>query len=118
MKTISLSIFIFLLCCSKLKSQNLYVVTERFNTYQSINIIPFDSLFITNPSGVTTKYALPHYMLNPGAHDSQFTTIVNAIYTLGYKIMPTSNWEGTLQYYSNTTTIPQYATRTLFLGQP
>ena len=75
----------------------------------------YDSLFVTDPVGVTSSYSLPHYIVNPAGHDSELSVILNSICALGYTIIPHTERMG----ISNSLITPSYfELRTFFMGQP
>lgn len=81
------SMKVLTLCCllslgffCKSANAQMYIVTDRLSA-------PNDSVFVTNPAGITTKYKIPGYSSNIGAHDSQLNVILNDIITLGYKLV-------------------------------
>lgn len=71
----------------------MYIVTEK---YDGIISSPptFDSVYVTNPLGITTKYSIPSYITNQAGHDSQFNIILNGITSLGYKFIKPVQREG------------------------
>ena len=96
-------------------SQNgIYIITEKYNGMVA-TVPSFDSLFVTNSSGVTTSYTLPHYIVNPAGHDSQLAVILNNISSQGYRIIPHTERMG----ISNASITPSYfELRTFYMGFP
>lgn len=73
--------------CESVNAQ-LYIVTEHNVSYYNNNAIAYkDSVFVTNPAGITTKYEIPTTGSDIPGHDSQLNKILNDIINLGYKNM-------------------------------
>ena len=62
----------------------MYLVTE---SYAQVSGLSVDSVFVTNPLGVTVKYQIPYWNVDISGHDSQLSIIFNGIINLGYKNM-------------------------------
>ena len=95
----------------------LYIVTEKYDGL--IGFVPsFDSVFVTTPTGVTTKYKIPHYITNPSGHNSQLSTILNGITSQGYKVIELGG-HGSISV-NNTLMGGNYifTMSTIFLGKP
>jgi hypothetical protein len=91
-------------------SQNgLYIVTEKFDGL--VSAPTFDSVFITNPSGITTTQIIPHYNLNLKNHNSSLNIIFNNIVSLGYRMVE----NGPMQLGFNN---PSYYTHTWYFCKP
>lgn len=109
-----LTVFAFAISINAHSQNGIYIITEKYNGMVA-NVPSFDSLFVTNPSGTTTSYSLPHYIINPAAHDSQLAVILNNISSQGFRIIPHTERMGV----SNTTITPSYfELRTFFMGMP
>lgn len=92
-KKLSLSV-LCLLCFIIVNAQNeIYIITEKYDGIIS-SPSTFDSVYVTNPSGITTKYSIPSYITNQAGHDSQFNIILNGITSLGYKFIKPIEREG------------------------
>jgi hypothetical protein len=106
---------LFVLSFVKVNAQNdIYIISEKYDGIV-VNAPTFDSVYVTNPAGVTTKYKVPSYVTNPGEHNSQFNIILNGITNLGYKIITPVEKEGV----SNSTLPQPYcAIRTMYLSKP
>lgn len=115
MKLISLFLFLSLVHFS-FAQNNVYTITEKFDGI--IGFVPsYDSVFVTNPQGVTTKYNIPNYIGNTAAHDSQFNQILNGILSQGYKIIETHS-EGTAVNNQLLSGNYIFVLKTYYLGQP
>jgi hypothetical protein len=91
-----------------------YIITEKYDGM--ISTPPsFDSVFVTNPTGVTTSYSLPHQILNISAHNAQFSQIINSVISLGYKVISITPPEGIV---NNSLPPPHFALRTIYLSVP
>ena len=91
-------------------SQNgIYIVTEKFDGMFSAPT--YDSVFVTNPLGVTTFQVIPHIHLNLKNHNTSLNIIFNNITQLGYKMVE----NGPMQLGFNT---PAYYTHTWYFCQP
>ena len=115
MKSISLVLFL-IVSCSSFSQNNVYTITEKFDGIAGF-LPSYDSVFVTNPQGVTTKYNIPNYIANTAAHDSEFNQILNGILNQGYKIIETHS-EGTA--VNNGLLGGNYAfiLKTFYVGQP
>lgn len=70
----------------KVKAQNaIYIVTEKFDGQSASQT--FDSVFVTNPQGVTTVQSIPYLSQNLRNHNSSLNQIFNSITTLGYRMV-------------------------------
>ncbi len=95
---------------------NVYVITEKFDGL--IGFVPsYDSVFVTNPSGITTKYNIPNYIGNTAGHDSAFNQILNGIINQGYKIIETHSG-GTAVNNQLLGGNYIFILKTFYLGQP
>ena len=95
---------------------NVYVITEKFDGL--IGFVPsYDSVFVTNPSGITTKYNIPNYIGNTAGHDSAFNQILNGIINQGYKIIETHS-EGAAINNQLLGGNYIFILKTFYLGQP
>ena len=65
-----------------------YIITEKYDGVGG-QTLTFDSVFVTNPLGVTTTHSIPHIYQSTIDHNSAFNTILNNVINLGYKIIPT-----------------------------
>ena len=109
-----LTVISFTLSLNAYSQNGIYIITEKYNGMVA-NVPSFDSLFVTNPSGISTSYSLPHYIINPSAHDSQLSVILNNISSQGFRIIPHTERMGV----SNTTINPSYfELRTFYMGMP
>jgi len=64
----------------------MYIVTEKYDI--TVSTIPtFDSVYVTNPSGITVSYKIPILVVNTPGHDSQLNIIFNGINSQGYKLV-------------------------------
>jgi hypothetical protein len=70
----------------KVQAQNaIYIVTEKFNGLSASQT--YDSVFVTNPAGITTVQAIPFMTENLQNHNSSLNQIFNNITTLGYSMV-------------------------------
>ena len=89
-----LQIILFLSLCPIAYSQNgIYMLTEKHDGVVS-TAPTFDSVFVTDPAGVTTIYTITNFVSNPSSHNSQFNIILNGITSLGYKIFTPIETQG------------------------
>ena len=91
-----------------------YMITEVYRQNYSTTAMIYDSVYVTNPAGVTVSYSIPLFTSNVIAHNSQFNIILNGITSQGYKII-TTDWE--IGSTSNTTSTSTFY-KTIFLAQP
>lgn len=63
-----------------------YIITEKWDG-QVIGIPAYDSVYVTNPNGITTSYSIAHMYLNVAAHDAEFSMILNGVTNQGYQIV-------------------------------
>ena len=113
----NLFLFISLIVSGASYAQNnVYIITEKFDGL--IGFAPsYDSVFVTNPQGVTTKYNIPNYIGNTAGHDSEFNQILNGILSQGYKIIETHT-EGTAVNNQLLSGNYIFILKTFYLGQP
>ncbi len=98
----------------KINAQNdIYIISERYDGTVASRPT-FDSVYVTNPAGVSTRYSIPSYITNPGGHDSQFNIILNGIIKLGYKIITPVQLEGVV---NSTLPKPYFTIRTMYLSK-
>tara|TARA_B110000483_G_scaffold194391_1_gene231599 strand:+ start:73 stop:429 length:357 start_codon:yes stop_codon:yes gene_type:complete len=64
-----------------------YIITEKYDGVGG-QTLTFDSVFVTNPLGVTTTHSIPHIYYSTIDHNSAFNLILNNVINLGYKIIP------------------------------
>jgi hypothetical protein len=66
----------------------MYIVSEKANVAGLTSTTPvFDSVFVTNPLGITTVSVIPHLTKNLKNHNSSLNLIFNPITILGYKMV-------------------------------
>lgn len=113
-KKLSFSVVFVLFLFLKVDAQNeIYIITEKYDGIVS-SPPTFDSVYVTNPLGITTKYSIPSYITNQAGHDSQFNVILNGITSLGYKFIKPVQREG----ISNSTLANPYCIiRTIYLAK-
>lgn len=114
-KQFSVSAFFILFAFLKVNAQNeIYIISEKYDGI--IQSVPtFDSVFVTSPTGVTTKHKIPSYITNPGGHDSQYNIILNSVTSLGYRVITPAEKEGV----SNPALAQPYCIiRTIYLSKP
>ena len=76
-KKFSFIVLLVLFLLMKVSGQNqIYIITEKYDGIVS-NPPTFDSVYVTNPLGITTKYSIPSFITNQAGHDSQFNIILN-----------------------------------------
>jgi hypothetical protein len=86
------------------KAQNgVYMITEVYSQNYSTTEVIYDSVYVTNPSGITVGYSIPLFTTNISAHNSQLNIIINGITSQGYKIV-TRDWENGATSSKSTTT--------------
>jgi hypothetical protein len=114
-KQFSISALFILISFFKINAQNeIYIISEKYDGIV-VNAPTFDSVFVTSPAGLTTKYTIPSYVTNPGGHDRQYNIILNSITSLGYRIITPAEKEGV----SNSTLPQPYCIiRTIYLSKP
>jgi hypothetical protein len=114
-KQFSISALFILFSFFKVSAQNeIYIISEKYDGIV-LTAPTFDSVFVTSPTGVTTKYKIPSYVTNPGGHDSQYNIILNGITSLGYRIITPAEREG----ISNAALAQPYCViRTIYLSKP
>jgi hypothetical protein len=78
-----LSAFIFLFVQLVYSQSGLYIISEKYDGIVA-NLPSFDSVYVTNPQGLTIKYSIRNYVSNPGGHDSDLAIILNNIISQGY----------------------------------
>lgn len=89
----------------------MYIVTEKYDGLSN-GTPTFDSVLVTNPSGVTTFSIVPHFVKNFPGHNSAINKIFNNILQQGYRMVEVNNAGGFV--YSN---IPIY-TQSWFFVKP
>lgn len=113
MKYLLITVLTFSIIFSARAQNEIYIITEKYDGFV-VSPATFDSVYVTSPTGVTTKYSIPNYVTNPGEHDSQFSIILNGITSQGYKIITSVDKEGV----SNPTLPEPYCIiRTLYLSR-
>jgi len=100
-----------LICSSSYPQSNVYMITEKFDS--GGGDFTLDSVFVTDPAGLTTAYSIPHFIPDPSGHDSQFNMILNSITNLGYEIV-----EFGALYHGSLYLGQSVAVRTIFLKEP
>ena len=75
------SLFVSLFSYSQ---SGMYIITEKYDGIMAPFYPSLDSVYVTNPSGITTGYSITHFILNTGAHDSELNNILNPIINQGY----------------------------------
>lgn len=98
MKVILSFLFVFVSYCS-FSQGGMYIVAEKYDGVSNGNPT-FDTLIVTNPSGVTTRYSIPHLMKNFPGHNSELNKRFNNIIQQGYRIVEANNLTGFV--YNNT----------------
>ena len=116
-KQFGISALFILFSFFKVNAQNeIYIISEKYDGIV-VNAPTFDSVYVTSPTGVTTKYSIPSYVTNPGGHDSQYNIILNGITSLGYRIITPAEKEGV-----SNSSLPSperyYIIRTMYLSKP
>jgi len=113
-KSIIISLFVFAPFL-KAKAQNeIYIITEKYDGVVS-TVPTFDSVFVTNPSGVTTIYTITNFVSNPSSHNTQFNIILNGITSLGYKVFTPIQTQGIVNPSLGQ---PNFVMNTLYLAKP
>ena len=91
-----------------------YMLTEVWKQNYSTSVMIYDSVYVTNPSGITVGYSIPLFTANVPEHNNQLNIIINGITSQGYK-MVTREWEnGTTSSSSSSSTFY----KTIFFAQP
>jgi hypothetical protein len=100
--------------CSNAIGQNAhYIITEKWDG-QVIGMPTYDSVFVTDPTGITTTYSITPLYLDVAAHDAEFSAILNGVTNLGYQIVSQFG-----DVYNNPNLLNQMAGfRSYFLRQP
>jgi len=83
---ILLCLFSLTFFCKSVNAQ-IYIVTERTDVAFNPSKIQYDSVYVTSPTGVSTKYEIERLDHNIAIHDRQLNVILNGIISLGYKNM-------------------------------
>lgn len=122
MKKVVLILFMTLFVNYSFSQGNgMFMITEKFNNYYTVGTTymppDIDSVFVTSPTGIVTKYSIPHYLIDIENHDRQLNSIINNIISQGYKILEKGDW---MYGYADQTQNPirSYYLRTLFFGAP
>lgn len=90
------------------------MLTEVWKQNYSTSVMIYDSVYVTNPSGITVGYSIPLFTANVPEHNNQLNIIINGITSQGYK-MVTREWEnGTTSSSSSSSTFY----KTIFFAQP
>lgn len=123
MKTIRLAflltVFSLLGYSAMAQTNNVYIITEKIQLFTAQTVSICDSVFVTDPTGVTTAYSLPSLRSSTKSHDAMFNKILNSVTSKGYKIVESGNWPGIkLLVNSDATYNPIGYVRTMFLAQP
>ena len=106
---------LFMLIFVKVNAQNeIYIITEKYDGVVS-TVPSFDSVFVTNPLGVTKIYTIPNFVINPSAHNSQFNIILNGITSLGYKLFIPIHSQGVVNPSLGQ---PNFVLNTFYLAKP
>ena len=92
-----------------------YIITEKYDGVFSGQAATFDSVFVTNPLGVTTTHSIPHILLSTINHNSALNIILNNVINLGYKMIPNQRDDGFLDNTGNAT---GYNLRTIYFAIP
>lgn len=109
--------FFFLLAFAFVGQQafsQMYIITEKYDGNVSTQPT-FDSVFVTDPTGVTVSYSIPHQLINISEHNAQLSQIINNVISLGYKIISVTQPEGVV---NNSLPDPHYALKTIYLSVP
>jgi hypothetical protein len=91
-----------------------YIITEKHDGLNG-QIPTFDSVFVTNPLGVTITHSIPHIFESIIDHNSAFNLILNNVINSGYKIVTMHPFEAFLVPNQGSNF---YALRTIYLGIP
>lgn len=101
---------LFGFCFLNMFSQNnVFIITEKFDGM--ISAPTYDSIFVTDPSGVTNVQVIPHLNINLKSHNSALNIIFNNVTEQGYKMVE----NGPMQLGFNS---PAYYTHTWYFCQP
>jgi hypothetical protein len=77
-----------LLIAAESKGQNsVYIISEVFRSSSST---PWDSVYVTAPTGSVTGYQIPR-PTNVAGHDAALNVIINGVASLGYTISDYTN---------------------------
>ena len=94
-------IFICHLSINAYSQSGLYIVSEKFNYSPPPSTTPYyDSVFVTNPLGITTVSVIPNLNKNLKTHNSSLNLIFNAITVLGYKMVGNGPLQQGFEVYS------------------
>jgi hypothetical protein len=104
-----LILFSLIISFKSFSQAGMYIVTEKFDGMSSTPT--FDSVFVTNPFGITTVQTIPHINLDLKNHNSSLNLIFNNIVSLGYRM--TENGPMQLGFGS-----PFYYTHTWYFYKP
>ena len=91
-----------------------YIITEKYDGVGG-QTLTFDSVFVTNPLGVTTTHSIPHILLSTINHNSALNIILNNVINLGYKMIPNQRDDGFLDSSGGAS---GYNLRTIYLAIP
>lgn len=101
---------LFGFCFLNMFSQNnVFIITEKFDGM--ISAPTYDSIFVTDPSGVTNVQVIPHLNVSLKSHNSALNIIFNNVTEQGYKMVE----NGPMQLGFNS---PAYYTHTWYFCQP
>ena len=101
----------------QLAFSQMYIISEKHDGLNG-NVASYDSVFVTDPFGVTIAYSIPHIWIDINAHNSEFNQIINNVLNLGYQLLPTQG--GSYEIVVTPASYPygEFAYRTYFLGIP
>jgi len=92
-----------------------YIITEKYDGVFSGQAATFDSVFVTNPLGVTTTHSIPHIQLSTINHNSALNIILNNVINLGYKMIPNQRDDG---FFYPSGNVSGYNLRTIYFAIP
>ena len=92
-----------------------YIITEKYDGVFSGQAATFDSVFVTNPLGVTTTHSIPHILLSTINHNSALNIILNNVINLGYKMIPNQRDDG---FFDPSGNVSGYNLRTIYFAIP
>ena len=109
-----LFIYLILISFNSFSQSGVYIISEKYDGIVA-NPPSFDSVYVTNPQGVTTKHSIRSYVTDPGGHDSDLSIILNNVISQGYTEIIYTEKDGV----SNGSITPPYAiNKTMYFVKP
>jgi hypothetical protein len=84
MKNLFLAVVLILISGFMFAQSSVYLVTEQYSSGGKTDL---DQVVVTDPSGNTTAYDIPHLMDDLEGHDKELSKIFNGIIEKGFVLM-------------------------------